>query len=263
MPAKPLRPRAHAPSRKRETGARKAPLRADAAAIWKRLHRALPHPRCELDHANAWQLVVATILSAQSTDARVNLVTPGLFGRYPTPAALGAADLGEVETLVRSTGFFRNKAKAIVGASRMIAERFDGQVPRTIDAAMELPGVARKTANLVLGTAYGIASGVIVDTHAGRVARRLGLTEHEDPEKVERDLCAQFPSRNWVALGHSLVLHGRYVCTARDPACSHCPLQELCPAAAAPAEGSVSERTSWEALRVPRSQLPDGPPPRD
>jgi endonuclease III len=250
------------PARKRERlGRKSASKRADARAIWKRLHRALPDPRCELEHAGAWQLVIATILSAQSTDARVNLVTPELFRRYPTPAALGAADLGEVEDLVRSTGFFRNKAKAIVGASRMLTERFGGEVPRTIEAAMELPGVARKTANLVLGTAYGIATGVIVDTHAGRVARRLGLTNQEDPEKVERDLCAAFPSRDWVALGHSLVLHGRYVCTARDPACSHCPLNELCPERAARPEGALSQRTSWEAARIPRHR--DGPPPPD
>jgi endonuclease III len=247
-----------APSRKRKPPARDgATVRVDAGAIWKRLHRALPDPRCELDHAGAWQLVIATILSAQSTDARVNLVTPGLFRRYPSPAALGAADLGEVEGLVRSTGFFRNKAKAIVGASRMLTERFGGEVPRTMQAVMELPGVARKTANLVLGTAYGIPTGVIVDTHAGRVARRLGLTEHEDPEKVERDLCAAFPSRDWVALGHSLVLHGRYVCTARDPACSLCPLNELCPERGGPAEGPLSQRTRWEAARIPR------PPARD
>jgi endonuclease-3 len=242
------------PSRKREPRARKsATTRVDARALWKRLHRALPDPRCELDHKGAWQLLIATILSAQSTDARVNMVTAELFRRYPTPAALGMADLGDVEDLVRSTGFFRNKAKAIVGASRMLVERFGGEVPRTLEAAMELPGVARKTANLVLGTAYGIATGVIVDTHAGRVARRLGLTGHEDPEKVERDLCAAFPSRDWIALGHSLVLHGRYVCTARDPACSHCPLNELCAGRAGPPEGTLGERTSWEAARIPAS----------
>ena len=221
-------------------------IKARAREVGKRLQKTLPDPRCELDHESAWQLLIATILSAQSTDARVNLVTPALFARYPTAAALGVAPLPQVEELVRSTGFYRNKAKAIVGASKLIAERHDGSVPRTLEALTELPGVARKTANVVLGTAYGIATGVIVDTHAGRVARRLGLTDSEDPGRVEKALCALFPQREWVALGHRLVLHGRYVCLARKPACKQCPLAEVCPSVEAEPEGSVATRAERE-----------------
>ena len=195
------------------------------------LARAVPEPRCELDFApgDAWQLLIATILSAQSTDARVNQVTPALFRRYPTPAALGAAPQEAVEALVQSTGFFRNKARAIREASRAIAERFDGQVPRDMDELQSLRGVARKTANLVLGTAFGLPTGIVVDTHAARVAQRLGLTKETDPVKIERDLCALFPREEWVATGHRLVLHGRYTCTARSPRCAECALNELCP----------------------------------
>jgi endonuclease-3 len=227
-----------------------AELTRRAREVAKCLARALPEPRCELEHRNAWQLLVATILSAQSTDARVNQVTPALFARYPTPAALGLAEPAEVEQLVRSTGFYRNKAKAIIGASRLLAERHGGQVPRSLDALIELPGVARKTANVVLGTAYGVASGIVVDTHAGRVARRLGLTGESDPAKVERDLCALFPSEQWVALGHRLVLHGRYVCKAKKPECAQCPLNELCPEALAAASGTVAERAAAEGAQV-------------
>jgi endonuclease-3 len=196
---------------------------------------------------------VATILSAQSTDARVNQVTPELFRRWPTPAALGSASQEEVEAAVKSTGFFRNKARAIREASREVAERFGGQVPRDMEAALTLRGVARKTANLVLGTAYGLATGIIVDTHAARVAQRLGLTKETDPEKIERDLCELFPREEWVATGHRLVLHGRYVCTARAPLCARCPLNELCPAREAGPEGARSSREAFEASRVASS----------
>jgi endonuclease-3 len=221
-----------------------------AAEVLTRLREAIPDPRCELQHDNPWQLLIATILSAQSTDARVNQVTPELFRAYPTPAALGSAPLARVEQLIRSTGFFRNKAKAIVGASRMLAERHGGHVPRTIEALLELPGVARKTANVVLGTAYGLATGIVVDTHVGRVARRLGLSEETDPNKVERDLCALCPEREWVATGHRLVLHGRYVCKAKKPDCAACPLNEICPSAEAAAAGSRAERAAKERAQV-------------
>jgi endonuclease-3 len=221
-----------------------------AREVRKRLRQALPEPRCELDHADAWQLLVATILSAQSTDARVNQVTPELFRRYPTPDALGRAELTEVEALVRSTGFYRNKARAIVGASKQLVERHAGRVPRSLDALIELPGVARKTANVVLGTAYGLASGFIVDTHAGRVARRLGLTREEDPQRVEQDLCALFAQSDWVDMGHRFVLHGRYVCMAKKPDCGNCPLQEMCPSATAAPRGSVAARAAHERARV-------------
>jgi endonuclease III len=230
----------------------KAPAkpRADVREQLARLAQALPEPRCELDHGNAWQLLIATILSAQSTDARVNMVTPELFRRYPTPAALGAAELPEVERLIHSTGFFRNKAKAIVATSRTIAERHGGEVPRSLDALIELQGVARKTANVVLGTAYRLATGIVVDTHAGRVARRLGITREEDPAKVERDLCAIAPQADWVDLGHRLVLHGRYVCRAQQPDCGCCPVQELCPSAEHVALGTIAERAERERARI-------------
>jgi endonuclease-3 len=253
-PQKPARkPARSAPKRQKKPVASPVPSAAigeRAREVGKRLAKTLPDPRCELDHENAWHLLIATILSAQSTDARINLVTPALFTRYPSPAALGSADIAEVEELVRSTGFFHNKAKAIIAASRLIAERHGGEVPRTLEALIDLPGVARKTANVVLGTAYGIASGVIVDTHAGRVARRLGFTDSEDPVQVETALCALFPQRDWVALGHRLVLHGRYVCLARNPDCKHCPLAEICPSATDAPEGTVQKRAEQERERV-------------
>ena len=227
-----------------------AELKARAREVRRRLRLALPEPRCELDHQNAWQLLIATILSAQSTDARVNQVTPELFARYPDANALGRAKLPEVEHLIRSTGFYRNKAKAIVGASRLLTERHGGEVPRSLEALVELPGVARKTANVVLGTAYRLAAGFIVDTHAGRVARRLKLTRSEDPAGVESDLCRLFSRRDWVDMGHRFVLHGRYVCTARNPACRSCPLQEICPSAESAAEGSLAERAKAERVRI-------------
>ncbi len=210
----------------------------------------MPAPRSELDHADPWQLLVATILSAQSTDRMVNRVTPALFQRFPTPQALGAAEQAEVEALVRATGFFRNKAKSIREASRLVAEEHGGEVPRTLAALVKLPGVARKTANVVLGTGYGIHSGITVDTHAGRVSRRLGLTKHEDPVKVERDLCELFPKSSYIDIGHRLVLHGRYVCTARKPSCARCPLAELCPASEATPEGRWAERAEQERALV-------------
>lgn len=227
--------------------------RERAAEIETRLSAAMPEPRCELNHENAWQLLVATILSAQSTDRMVNKVTPALFARFPTPAALGSADQSELETLVKSTGFFRNKAKAIRAASQQIADEFGGEVPRTLDEIIKLPGVARKTANVVLGTAYRVPSGMTVDTHAGRVSRRLQLTKHEDPVKVELDLCALFPQDSWIDMGHRFVLHGRYICLARSPRCSHCPINELCKAREAPPAATWQARARLEADRVEAS----------
>jgi len=218
--------------------------------IRARLEQAIPHPVCELRHDSAWQLLVATILSAQATDKRVNQVTPELFRRWPTPAALGAASQEEVEVVVKTTGFFRNKARAIREASQQLVERFDGEVPRTVAEAVTLRGVARKTANLVLGTAMGIAEGIVVDTHVSRVSLRLGLTAEKDPVKVERDLCARYPREIWVDMGHRLLLHGRYVCVARKPRCGGCPLNECCPAAEAPAEGALEERVRAEREAV-------------
>lgn len=224
--------------------------RAAAREFASVLARAIPEPRCELRHDGPWQLLVATILSAQCTDERVNAITPALFRRWPTPAALAAAKLSEVERVVRSTGFYRNKARAIVGASREICERFGGEVPRAIEDAVSLPGVARKTANLVLGTGLGIPSGIVVDTHVGRVARRLGLSEAEAPAAVERDLCALFPRAQWIDVGHRLLLHGRVACVAREPRCTACPLAEDCPSATGSPEGARRAREVAEAALV-------------
>lgn len=222
-------------------------LRRQADDVRRRLARAIPTPVVELDHASPWQLLIATILSAQSTDKKINEVTPGLFARWPSPAALAAADPLEVEQVVKPTGFFRNKAKAIIGASQGLVERFGGEVPRTLEELITLPGVARKTANVVLGSAYGIASGIVVDTHVTRVSRRLELAVTDDPVAIEEELMALFPKRAWVVMGHRLVLHGRYVCKAKDPRCPRCPLNEICAAAAAPPDSARwTERADWE-----------------
>jgi endonuclease III len=185
-----------------------------------------------LDHHDAFQLLAATILSAQCTDERVNKVTPSLFAKYPTAAALARADAADVEAIIHSTGFFRNKTKSLIGMSQALVERFHGEVPQTLDELVTLPGVARKTANVVLGTAFGIASGIVVDTHVTRLSQLLGLTREADPVKIERDLMTKIPKREWIFLGHSLILHGRAVCVARRPACDRCTLAELCPSAA-------------------------------
>ena len=224
---------------------------ADAKAIQSILEQGIPEPFCELVHGDAWTLLIATILSAQSTDRRVNIVTPDLFSRWSTPSELADADIEEVEEVIRSTGFFRNKAKSITGASRMLVEQFDGVVPNTLAELVKLPGVARKTANVVLGTAYGIASGMVVDTHAGRVARRLGLTSEKRANKVEKDLCASFPQKTWPDMSHRLVLFGRYHCTARRPSCTDCPLHEHCLEPESETEMDVADRIKALAGRIP------------
>lgn len=223
---------------------------AAPAAVAERLSLAVPEARCELRHRNAFELLIATILSAQSTDKTVNAVTPGLFERWPTPAALAAAGQEEVEEVVKRTGFFRNKAKAIRGAAAALVSEHGGQVPRSMEAMVTLPGVARKTANVVLGTAYGIASGFVVDTHVMRVAQRLGLTAHDDPGDIEADLRGHFAEDTWVDMGHRTLLHGRYTCLAKSPLCSDCPLNELCPSRQTSAEGTWQERAQHEAQRV-------------
>jgi endonuclease III len=197
--------------------------------ILRRLRAEHPDAKCALDHANAWQLVVATILSAQCTDERVNMVTPALFARFPTPEALAGADPVEVEELVKSTGFYRNKTKNIQGAARVVVTDFDGAVPEDMADLLTLPGVARKTANVVRGVAFGLADGVVVDTHVGRLSRRLGLTTQSDPVKVERELMAITPQADWIDLSHLLIFHGRRVCDARKPRCAECVLADLCP----------------------------------
>lgn len=194
----------------------------------KRLYRDAP---CTLNYETPVQLLVATILSAQCTDERVNQVTPALFARFPDAPALATADIAELETLIRSTGFYRNKAKNIQGACRLIVEKFKGQVPKRMELLLELPGVARKTANVVLAHAYGINQGVTVDTHVKRLSYRLGLTEHTDPVRIERDLMRLLPLEDWENWSIRLVYHGRAICTARNPACHACILADLCPAA--------------------------------
>ncbi len=195
------------------------------------LHAEYPDAECALNHKNAFELLVATILSAQCTDERVNKVTPALFARFPTPAAMAAADRAELEALVRSTGFFRNKAKNIQGAAERIVAAYDGEVPNEMAELLTLPGVARKTANVVLGVVYGIADGVVVDTHVKRLSTRLKLTKSTTPEKIERDLMKITPREEWINLSHLLIFHGRQVCVARKPRCGACTLVTLCPAA--------------------------------
>jgi endonuclease-3 len=197
-------------------------------SILQKLDHAYPAAACELHHHNAFQLLVATILSAQCTDARVNQVTPGLFAKYPGPADFAYANPRDIENEIRSTGFFRNKTKSIMGASKKLVEDFGGQVPRTMDELLTLPGVARKTANVVLGTAYGIASGVVVDTHMLRLAKRLDFTKHDDPKKVEQDLIQVIPQHRWILFSHQIIWHGRRVCSARKPNCAECNLESLC-----------------------------------
>lgn len=202
-------------------------------AIWSGLTTLYPDAHCELNFTSPWQLLVATILSAQTTDKRVNLVTPMLFERWPTPAALAAAPLAEVEAVIKSTGFFRAKAKSIVGVATAVTEQHAGLVPQTIEELVVLPGVGRKTANVVLGNAFNINVGVVVDTHVARLSNRLGLTSEGDPVKIERDLMALFPAPRWTLLSHLLIWHGRRVCDAKKPRCGDCTLRSLCPSALA------------------------------
>lgn len=197
-------------------------------AILAKLDEAYPRANCALAHEDPFQLLVSTILSAQCTDERVNQVTRTLYQKYPTPAAFAYASPRELEQEIRPTGFFRNKTKSIMGASRKILEEFGGCVPRSMEEILTLPGVARKTANVVLGTAYGIAAGVVVDTHVTRLARRLDLTRHTDPKKIELDLMKVIPREKWILFSHQLIWHGRRTCQARKPRCAECNLEPLC-----------------------------------
>lgn len=199
--------------------------------ILARLDQRYPAATCALHHSSAWELLVATILSAQCTDVRVNMVTPGLFDKYPTPNAFAALQPEDLEDDIRSTGFFRNKSKSLVGAARKVIGEFGGEVPRTMDELLQIPGVARKTANVVLGTWYKIADGVVVDTHVHRISRRLELTKNNDPQKIEQDLMKVIPRDHWILFSHQIILHGRALCIARSPKCAECPLENLCHAA--------------------------------
>ena len=201
---------------------------ARVAEILCILDETYPNATCALTHRNAWELLVATILSAQCTDKRVNEVTPGLFRKYPTIQDFAHASPAELENDIRSTGFFRNKTKSLIGAARKILSDFGGEVPRTIEELTTVPGAARKTANVVLGTAFGIASGVVVDTHVQRVSQRLDLTKESEPGKIERDLMKIIPQERWVLFSHQIIHHGRERCVARKPKCAICPLDPLC-----------------------------------
>ena len=214
------------PAPRRESAAARA---ARAEALARRLEAAYPDAHCSLDFASPFQLVIATILSAQCTDKRVNMVTPELFRRWPDPAALAAAAARDLEAVIRSTGFFRAKAKSILGCARGLVDRHGGEVPRTLEELVRLPGVGRKTANVVLGSAFGIASGVVVDTHVGRITRRLGLTKAGDAVRAERDLVRVLAHEHWIAFSHRLIEHGRGACSARRPTCDTCQLLDLCP----------------------------------
>ena len=233
-PAK-KRPQAKArPAKSAETGKAAKPARAAGtdpervAAILAKLDEAYPNATCELHHKNAFELLIATILSAQCTDVRVNQVTETLFKKYPDPKAFEYVNPRELQQEIRPTGFFRNKTKSVMGASKGILENFGGEVPRTMEEILTLPGVARKTANVVLGTAYGIPSGIVVDTHVQRIANRLDLTRNEDPKKIEQDLMQVIPKDKWILFSHQIIWHGRRICQARKPRCVECNLESLC-----------------------------------
>jgi endonuclease III len=198
------------------------------AAILQKLDEAYPDATCELKHANPFQLLISTILSAQCTDVRVNQVTESLYRKYLNPKAFAYADPAELEQEIRPTGFFRNKTRSVMGASKAVVEKFGGEVPRTMEEILTLPGVARKTGNVVLGTAYGIASGVVVDTHVQRLSNRLELSKNQEPKKIEQDLMKVIPQSKWIQFSHQLIWHGRRVCIARKPKCSICNLERIC-----------------------------------
>ncbi|HET9039372.1 MAG TPA: endonuclease III [Gemmatimonadales bacterium] len=209
---------------------RDAPARAPE--ILTRLRAAYPDAQCALDHRDPFELLCATILSAQCTDARVNLVTPVLFARYPTAESLARAKQSDLEAIIKSTGFFRNKAKSLIGMAQALVADHGGEVPRTMDQLRRLPGVGRKTANVILGNAFGINDGITVDTHVTRLSRLLGLTRHEDAERIEADLMPLFPRDHWALISHLLIFHGRQVCVARRPRCGECVLSDICPSSA-------------------------------
>ena len=223
---KAAKPARAAQAAKPARGAGTGPKRV--AAILAKLDEAYPNATCELNHKSAFELLIATILSAQCTDVRVNQVTEILFKKYPDAKAFAYATPSELEQEIRPTGFFRNKTKSVMGAGKGILEDFGGEVPRTMEEILTLPGVARKTANVVLGTAYGIPSGIVVDTHVQRIANRLDLTRNEDPKKIEQDLMQVIPKDKWIQFSHQIIWHGRRICQARKPKCAECNMESLC-----------------------------------
>jgi endonuclease-3 len=220
-----------------------------ARRMYRLLHELYPYAHCELDFRTPWELLVATVLSAQTTDVRVNLTTPALFARWPGPAELAAADREDVETLIQPLGFFRAKTASIQGLARAVLERYDGEVPGRLDDLVTLPGVGRKTANVVLGNAFGVP-GITVDTHLGRLSRRFGWTSEEDPVKVETEVGALFPKRDWTMLSHVLIFHGRRTCHAKRPACGACPVAALCPSYG---EGETDPELARRLLKYERA----------
>ena len=227
----PVRKAASKPRSAKPRAAGRGPLAPERIAqILRGLDEAYPEVECALTHSSPWELLVATILSAQCTDVRVNMVTPELFHHFPTPRAMAKADLADIEELVKTTGFFRNKAKNIQGAARKVIADFGGQVPQTLAELITIPGAARKTANVVLGVCFGHAEGVVVDTHVFRIARRLSLAKGNTPQKVEQELMRILPEERWIAFSHQLIHHGRAVCNARKPKCHECNLEPVCTA---------------------------------
>ena len=208
---------------------KKSEVGSHALEVFARLRKAHPDAHCELDHANALQLLIATILSAPCTDKRVNMVTPMVFRSFPTAQSLADADPARLEQMIKSTGFFRNKTKSLIALGKALVERHDGKVPDTMESLVMLPGVGRKTANVILGNAFRKNEGVVVDTHVGRLSARLGLTKQSDPVKIEQELMPLFPREDWAMLAHVLIFHGRRVCDARAPKCDMCTLNEICP----------------------------------
>ena len=226
------KPAAAASTSKRPARAKQASnAPALVATTYAKLRARHSDAHCELDHQNAFQLILATVLSAQSTDVMVNKITPELFKRWPTPKALANADPAQVEQVLSKIGMFRQKTKNVIGLSKRLIEQHGGEVPRTLAELVELPGVGRKTANVVLGVAFGTPEGVVVDTHVQRISQRLGWTKHDEPIAIEQDLMALFPRSDWDMLSHTLIFHGRRICTARKPACSACPVTAECPSA--------------------------------
>ena len=243
---------------------RGAALKEHAAEVYARLAREYPDAHCELDHRNPLELLAATILSAQCTDKRVNMVTPTLFARFPDARALADADPAELEEIIRSTGFFRNKTKSLLGMSGAVVEKHGGEVPGTMDELVKLPGVGRKTANVVLGNAFGRNEGIVVDTHVSRLSARLGFTKETDAVKIEDALIPLFPRDQWTMLSHLLIFHGRRICEARTPKCEACVLNDICPSArvpqiAAPRARSVKSGKRVTAPKRPAQRKPSSP----
>ncbi|HPH66145.1 MAG TPA: endonuclease III [Kofleriaceae bacterium] len=224
-----------------------APATRNVAQLVRALADTWPEATCEIDHINAYQLLVGTILAAQSTDKRINMITPALFAKYPNPRALANADQAELEVLIHSSGFFRAKAKSLLGMARAVVANHNGEIPRTMAELVKLPGVARKTGNVVLGTAFGIADGIVVDTHVTRLAFRLGLTKQTDAVKIEQDLCAQLPKSEWISFANRIIWHGRRVCHAHKPACGECTLAPHCPSVEMPTAAKAPAKAKPKA----------------